>query len=133
MNWYLRALRQYAVFTGRARRKEYWTFVLCQVLAVLGISYAERALAVANPEILFGWFTAGYVMLTLVPALAVSTRRLHDTSRSGWWNLLHALPLLGTLALQGFMIPRGTSGGNRYGPAPQDAGRQGRHFQGLWT
>lgn len=118
MRWYLQALRRYAVFKGRAPRKEYWYFVLFQILAVLLISAVERALAIANPEILFGWYTAGFLLLTLLPALAVTNRRLHDTGRSGWWGLLHALPLLGTLVLQAFMLPRSARGGNRYGPAP---------------
>jgi uncharacterized membrane protein YhaH (DUF805 family) len=118
MKWYLQALKHYAVFNGRASRKEYWIFVLFQILAVLAISAAERAAAVANPEILFGWYTAGFLLLTLLPALAVTIRRLHDTGRSGWWGLLHAVPVAGTLLLQAFMLPASARGRNRYGPAP---------------
>lgn len=118
MKWYLRALKHYAVFRGRASRKEYWSFVVFQVLAVLVISAAERELAIANPEILFGWFTAGFLVLTLLPGLGITIRRLHDTGRSGWWGLLHALPVLGTLLLQAFMLPAGARGANRYGPPP---------------
>ncbi len=121
MKWYLQTLKRYNVFRGRASRKEYWIFVLFQVLAVLAISAAERALAIANPEILFGWFTAGFLALTLLPALAITIRRLHDTGRSGWWGLLHALPVLGTLLLQAFMLPAGAHGANRYGPPPARA------------
>lgn len=118
MKWYLQALKHYAVFNGRASRKEYWIFVLFQILAVLAISAAERAAAVANPEILFGWYTAGFLLLTLLPALAVTIRRLHDTGRSGWWGLLHAVPVAGTLLLQAFMLSASARGRNRYGPAP---------------
>ncbi|MNV70913.1 Inner membrane protein YhaI [compost metagenome] len=119
MKWYLQALKHYAVFEGRAPRREYWIFVLCQILMVLAISAVERALAIANPEILFGWYTAGFLLLTLLPALAVSIRRLHDTGRSGWWGLLHAVPVIGTLLLQPFMLAAGASGRNRYGTAPK--------------
>ncbi len=118
MKWDLQALKHYAVFQGRARRREYWYFVLFQLMAVLAISAVERALAIANPEILFGWYTAGFLLLTLLPALAVTIRRLHDTGRSGWWGLLHAVPVIGTLLLQPFMLPAGAPGRNRFGPAP---------------
>lgn len=119
MHWYLHTLQQYAQFRGRAPRQQYWFFVLFQVLAVLLISFCERALAIANPEILFGWFTALYLLITLLPTLAVSARRLHDSALSAWWLWLYLLPLLGCLILQLFMLRSGTLGFNRYGLDPR--------------
>ncbi|MGL4860846.1 MAG: DUF805 domain-containing protein [Enterobacteriaceae bacterium] len=119
MKWYLKVLRQYAVFRGRARRKEYWFFMLVQVLALLLISWIERILAIANPEILFGWYTTLYLLITLLPALAVTSRRLHDGNCSAWWLLLYLLPPVGVLFLNLAALRRGTSGDNRFGPDPR--------------
>jgi uncharacterized membrane protein YhaH (DUF805 family) len=106
MNWYLSDLRNYAVFDGRARRKEYWfyvlfTFVACLLLAAPG-----------------GIPAALYWLATLVPTFAVTVRRLHDTGRSGWWYLLILIPLVGGIVLLVFWLQRGTQGRNRYGDDP---------------
>lgn len=121
MNGYLQALRKYAVFQGRAGRRAYWFFVLFQILAVLLISFIERQLAIANPEILFGWFTAAYLAATLPPALAATARRLHDSGRSAKWLLLCLVPLIGLLALLALTLWHGTAGANRHGPDPRPA------------
>lgn len=119
MNGYLHALKQYAVFKGRTRRRDYWYFALFQIIAVLAISFVERQLAIANPEILFGWFTALYLLVTLLPALAVTVRRLHDTSRSGWWVLLYIIPLIGAVVVLTFTLLDSTPGNNKYGANPK--------------
>ena len=110
MGWYIEVLKKYAVFGGRAGRKEYWQFFLINTII---------ALLIALLEIQFGCSGAVsivYSALMLVPSVAVSMRRLHDTDRSGWWMLLNFLPLLGILVLIFFFSQAGTEGVNKYGP-----------------
>jgi uncharacterized membrane protein YhaH (DUF805 family) len=83
MNWYLIVLKKYAVFTGRARRKEYWYFVLFNAIItifLLGLDYLI-GLAEGQTGVLSGLYQLGMI----IPSFAVLVRRLHDTDRSGWW------------------------------------------------
>ncbi|WP_237388234.1 DUF805 domain-containing protein [Xenorhabdus sp. Sc-CR9] len=114
MYWYLNVLKNYICFRGRAKRKEFWYFVLFQILAVLIISFLERLFAVANPEIYMGWFSAVYLLLTFLPALAVNARRLHDINCSAWWLLLHLIPFIGTVILLILAALKGQAGSNKY-------------------
>jgi uncharacterized membrane protein YhaH (DUF805 family) len=113
MRWYLEVIRKYAVFSGRARRAEDWMFTLinCIIMVVL-------KLAAPSGES-FGTLQGLYALATLLPALAVSVRRLHDTGRSGWWLLLVFVPIIGPLVLLVFSILEGESGSNQYGPNPK--------------
>lgn len=107
-------LANYANFQGRARRREYWFWILGVVLAelvVLGVMYGvSQTLGV----ILY----VALVLAVIVPTLAVAIRRLHDTDRSGWWVLLGLVPLA-NLVLIVFYLLEGTPGANRYGPSPK--------------
>ena len=99
MHWYLKVLRQYFDFTGRARRSEYWYFVLFNFLFSL-VSIAFDAfygfiLDIPEWETTWEFYYPFYALLTLIPALAVTVRRLHDTGHSGWWYLILLLPILG--------------------------------------
>ncbi|SFU32654.1 DUF805 domain-containing protein [Xenorhabdus koppenhoeferi] len=114
MHWYLNVLKNYTCFRGRAERKEFWYFVLFQILVVLIISFLERLFAVANPEIYMGWFSATYLLLTFLPALAVNARRLHDINCRAWWLLLHLIPFIGTVILLIFAALKGQAGSNKY-------------------
>ncbi|MEQ1974402.1 DUF805 domain-containing protein [Xenorhabdus sp. SGI240] len=114
MHWYLNVLKNYACFKGRAPRKEFWYFVLFQILAVLIISFLERLFAVANPEIYMGWFSAIYLLITFLPALAVNARRLHDINCSAWWLLLHLVPFVGTVLLLISAALKGQGDSNKY-------------------
>jgi uncharacterized membrane protein YhaH (DUF805 family) len=121
MNYWLAALEKYAVFSGRARRSEYWYFVLFN--AIFGIGWGIMAgffgaLGGANHltiEILAQLFT----LVTLLPAIAVAVRRLHDTGRSGWWCLLQLVPVVGTIVVLVFLVEDGQPGENLYGPNPK--------------
>lgn len=130
MNWMLLPYRRYAEFSGRSRRREYWMFVLFYVLvfAVLnavfgtnevtrtptGFGYGSRL--VGGGGIIGALFALG----SLIPALAVGVRRLHDQDRSGWLMLLALIPILGGFALFVLMCLDGTRGPNRFGPDPKD-------------
>ena|SRR5713101_163256 len=86
MNWYVKALENYAVFSGRAQRAEYWYFYLYNLLIVLVLEIFDYFLRLPLLEGL-------YALAILIPSIAVTTRRLHDTDRSGWWQLLLTDPL----------------------------------------
>jgi uncharacterized membrane protein YhaH (DUF805 family) len=113
MKWYLEVLKKYAVFDGRARRTEYWMFVLFNVLISFGLGFLEGALGI--PSVLSGL----YGLAVLVPGIAVSVRRLHDTNRGGLWVLLALIPLVGAIILIVFMAQDSDSGENQYGPNPK--------------
>jgi uncharacterized membrane protein YhaH (DUF805 family) len=119
MNWYLEALRKYAVFDGRARRMEYWMFVLINCLIVVVLSVVDTVVGLFSLGNSVGALTGLYWLVVLVPSVAVTVRRLHDTDRSGWWALLALLPVLGTIVLFVFCVLDGTPGPNRFGENPK--------------
>jgi uncharacterized membrane protein YhaH (DUF805 family) len=95
MKWYLKALRHYADFSGRARPKEYWMFVLFNFIFIVAFSLIDVAIKeLMNGRILVFICRAMYLMAVFLPALAVTVRRLHDTGRSGWWTMLVLTPVL---------------------------------------
>lgn len=108
---------KYATFSGRARRTEYWYFVLFGFLgsAIAGIlDTALFGMTAPDEALLAGLFS----LVTLLPGLSVLVRRLHDTGRSGWWFWIILIPLIGALVLLWFLITRGDEGTNDYGPDP---------------
>ena len=117
MSWFIEALKKYAVFSGRARRKEYWMFAL-----FVGIIYAVLAIvaAASKTPALFVLLAVFYVGI-LLPALAVGVRRLHDIGRSGWWLLFGLVPLVGGITLLVFSCTDSQPGENKYGPNPKEA------------
>lgn len=117
-------LSQYATFSGRARRSEYWFFALFTVLAVIAsgivggiigniIGGTETALVIGMAF----YYLAGLALL--LPGLAVAVRRLHDTDRSGWWIFIGLVPFGGGIVLLIFMITD-SKPDNQYGPNPKD-------------
>ena len=116
MQWYIAALKKYAVFSGRARRKEYWMFVLFNVLISIGFTMLDGMLGTLTES--GGMLSNLYSLAILVPGIAVSVRRLHDTGRSGWFLLLGLIPCIGALVLLFFMI-EDSNGSNQYGDPPK--------------
>jgi uncharacterized membrane protein YhaH (DUF805 family) len=119
MDWYLEALKKYAVFEGRSRRKEYWFFgffnaIFSVVLVIADVLFGTSG-GLSSPGLLSGLYTLG----VFLPALAVLVRRLHDTNRSGWWVLISFLPLIGILVLLFFSLQEGQPGENQYGISPK--------------
>jgi uncharacterized membrane protein YhaH (DUF805 family) len=114
MNWYLQVLKKYAVFSGRARRTEYWMFTLVNLIVafVLGMLLAFTGI--------FGTVISYlYSLAVLIPSLAVGVRRLHDTGRTGWWLLIGFIPLIGEIVLIVFFVEDSRPGANQYGPNPK--------------
>ena len=120
MNWYLEVLRKYAVFSGRARRKEYWMFLLFSTLISFALAFVEGMFGLVT-ELGIGMISIVYALLLLIPSLAVYVRRLHDTGRSAWWLLIVLIPLVGPIALFVFSVQDSESGHNEYGPNPKGA------------
>jgi uncharacterized membrane protein YhaH (DUF805 family) len=120
MSWYLLALKKYAVFSGRSRRKEYWFFVLFSIIIsiVLGVIDAMIGTQTATGV---GILSAIYMLALLIPSIALSVRRLHDINRTGWWVLIGFIPLIGTIVLIIFALLPGTPGNNDYGADPKAA------------
>lgn len=119
MNWYLEALKKYAVFDGRARRKEYWYFMLFNFIFSFGLLIVDVVIGAFSAEVSMGLLSGIYTLAVLIPGIAVSVRRLHDTNRSGLWLLIGIIPLIGGLILLVFMVQDSQPGENQYGPHPK--------------
>ena len=113
VNWYLEALRKSAEFGGRSRRKEYWTFGLVNALVAGPVMIVDILLGGT------GLVTSVFLLFLVMPGLAVSVRRLHDTDHSGWCFLISFIPIVGPILLLGLMLLESDSGDNRYGPNPR--------------
>jgi uncharacterized membrane protein YhaH (DUF805 family) len=113
MNWYLEVLKKYAVFSGRARRKEYWLFFLINFIIAIVLGIIEGM--VGSPGIV----GIIYSLAVLLPGIGVTVRRLHDTGRTGWWILIAFIPLIGAIVLLVFMVLDSQPGDNEYGPNPK--------------
>ena len=122
MNWYHEVLRKYAVFGGRARRMEYWFFNLINlfiVILLVIIEWAAGWVFVSSAGERIGILSSVYNIAILIPALSVTTRRLHDTGRSGWWMLINLIPLIGSIVVIIILAEKGEHGRNKYGPDPK--------------
>ena len=120
MSWYFAVLKKYAVFSGRARRKEYWMFFLFNFIIAIVLAFIEGIAGIA-PEIDSSVLGGIYGLAVLIPGFAVSVRRLHDTNRTGWWLFISLVPVIGAIVLIVFMAGDGQLGENQYGPNPKTA------------
>ena len=116
MNWFLLAFKNYAVFSGRATRKEFWSFMLFYMLIDVILGQFDQALGLFNKKIEIGLLGVIFGLLLLIPSISVSTRRLHDIGKSGWWQLLVFVPLIGWIALIAFFCRKSYPFQNAYGP-----------------
>lgn len=115
MNWYLDALKQYATFAGRARRTAFWMFFLINLIIDVVLSILWRATGLGILEIIYYL----YALAVLIPGIAVTVRRLHDTGRSGGWWWIGLIPLVGWIILIVFCAEDSKPGPNQYGPNPK--------------
>lgn len=125
MNYYFSVLKKYAVFNGRARRAEYWYFVLFNAIVSIILGILGKAIGVFNVTI----GTVGsemnilsiiYGLAVFLPGLAVCVRRLHDTGKSGWMVLINLIPLIGQIWILVLIIKDSTPGENEYGSNPKN-------------
>lgn len=119
MNWYLKVLKDhYLDFSSRARRKEFWMFNLINII----ISWSLSLLDLAIGTTIFTLFSTIYTVLVIIPNIAVSIRRLHDTGRSGWFYLLILIPIIGWIWLIILFCMEGESKTNKWGKNPKGIG-----------
>ena len=122
MEWYLKVMRDnYANFNGRARRKEYWMFTLFFLLFALLAGFVIGILSAVGETVAMIAIILAVVwyLAHLVPSLAVTVRRLHDTGKRGWFYLLAIIPYIGGLIIFIFTVIEGDKGDNKYGPDPK--------------
>ena len=123
MEWYLKVVRDnYANFNGRARRKEYWMFVLINLIISLALYSLVLIGAAANSSILAsigGLLYFVYALGIILPSIAVAVRRLHDVGKSGWYLLVAFIPLVGPIWLLVLLATDSQIGSNEYGANPK--------------
>ena len=115
---FLEPIKKYAVFTGRATKKEYWLFLLFATIVQIILLMIDVVIGIYDSEIGFGALSGIFTLGIILPSIAVAVRRLHDTNRSGWMMLILLIPLVGiwVLVLLCFASDKGT---NRFGKNPQ--------------
>lgn len=128
IDWYLDVFRKYAVFSGRSRRNEYWSFMLINTIIALvyiGMLFFGAYISSGDESVFNGIqmitnvLYYGYGIASLVPGLAVTIRRLHDIGKSGWWYLIGLIPFVGSIVLIVFFCKDSEPGSNEYGPNPK--------------
>ncbi len=120
MNWYAKVFKQYLDFSGRARRREFWMFSLFHYLIVIFLIMIDVQFELESNEI--GLLTTIYFLISFLPFLAVSVRRLHDTGKSGWYLLIGLLPFVGGFILFIFLCFESEYGTNKWGQNPLGKG-----------
>lgn len=121
MKWYLKVLKQYADFSGRARRTEYWMYILFNMIFAFIAALLDNLLGLKfNEQIPYGFIYLIYGLATFIPGLAVLVRRLHDVDKSGWWFFISLIPIVGAIWLIVILATEGTPGSNEYGVNPKE-------------
>jgi len=113
-------LKKYAEFNGRSRRKEYWMFVLFNIIIAIIIASFERLFGFDANGFGSGFLSTIYSLLVLIPGIAVGVRRLHDIGKSGWWILIVFVPIIGWIWLIILFATDGHPGSNEYGLNPKE-------------
>ncbi|MFY8275060.1 DUF805 domain-containing protein [Pseudoalteromonas sp. SSDWG2] len=116
MKYFMDALKQYADFSGRTRRKGYWMFILFYLIFAIVAGVLDAVLGFETMLL-----TNVYSLALLIPSFAIGARRLHDTGRSGWWQLLYLLPIIGAIVLIIFFVQDSQAGDNDFGANPKEA------------
>ena len=121
MEEFIGAYKKYADFEGRASRKEYWMFYLFYIIAIIVLSIIDALLGMYSLESGIGLLSGIFALGSMIPFIAVAARRLHDTNRSGWWQLLLLIPIIGPIWLLIYLVIRGNDGENSFGENPLEA------------
>lgn len=119
MKWYLMAFKKYLVFSGRSHRKEFWVFFIINLIVSSLVVILDAAIFGVTGENELGYLTIIYLLVIILPSIAITIRRLHDTNHSGWWFLIAFLvPLLGPLWLWWLLCKDSDHALNRFGDDP---------------
>ena len=124
MEWYIKCLKNYTEFEGRARRKEYWMFILIHSIVLLALTFLfillfDTIRSIGVVATLFPYFIYDFASFAIIPTISVTIRRLHDVNKSGWhfFNILK--PIVGIIWLLVLLFKEGDKGDNKYGPDPK--------------
>lgn len=120
MNWYLKCWKQYADFSGRARRKEYWIFSLINYIIIFFLYILQIVMIESTLWLIFPIIFFLYAVAVFLPGLAVNIRRLHDIGKSGWWYLIYLIPIIGDIWLTVLMCLDSEPGENQWGENPKE-------------
>ncbi|MFK5973041.1 MAG: DUF805 domain-containing protein [Flavobacteriaceae bacterium] len=121
MNWYIKVIKQYADFKGRARRREYWMFALFNIIVIMALLLVAGMIGSATDSVeLVSIPIMIYYVAIILPSIAVAVRRLHDINKSGWYYLVSLIPLIGGIWLLVLLCTEGERGDNQYGSNPKD-------------
>lgn len=119
MKWFILAMKNSFNFTERARRKEYWMFILITSIISIALSIFETLVGLEFTEDV-GILSTLFSIILIIPSISVTVRRLHDIGKSGWWVLINLIPIIGQIVLLVFTIKDSTPGTNVYGPNPKE-------------
>ena len=120
MNYYLKVLKQYSDFKGRARRKEYWMFTIFNIIFGGIAMTLDSVFGIAIEGVGYGPLYGIYALVLFIPGLAVAVRRLHDIGKSGWMLLITLIPLIGVIWLLVLLLTDSNSEENLYGANPNE-------------
>ncbi|MBD3288167.1 DUF805 domain-containing protein, partial [candidate division KSB1 bacterium] len=120
MHWYLKVLKNYAEFSGRATRQEYWMFVLFNMIFAVVAIILDNVLGTAIEDLGYGLFYILYFFAVIIPSWAVAVRRLHDVGKSGWMIFISLIPIIGIIWLFVLLVTDSEPGENQYGPNPKE-------------
>jgi uncharacterized membrane protein YhaH (DUF805 family) len=120
IHWYLKVLKEYANFNGRARRKEYWMFTLFNIIFGGIAMILDSVFGIAIEGVGYGPLYGVYVLVLFIPGLAVAVRRLHDIGKSGWMILIALIPVIGAIWILVLMVTDSNPGENLYGANPKE-------------
>lgn len=112
--WYMEALTKYVEFSGRARRKEFWTFALTNFVISVILSVLDNIIGMG-----IGFIGTLFSLAIFIPSIAVGVRRLHDIGKEGWWLLIGLIPVIGWIVLIYFYVQDSEPGANVYGANPK--------------
>ena len=111
MEYFIRGVQKYAEFSGRDTRQQYWMFILFYVIFGMPVALLEQLLETSL-------LSQIYSLALLLPSIGISARRLHDTGRTGWWQLIGLVPVIGIIVLIVFLA-QDSHPDNEYGPNPK--------------
>jgi uncharacterized membrane protein YhaH (DUF805 family) len=112
-------MKKYVVFSGRARRTEYWMFVLINTIFTIVAMVLDNVLGTTSADKKSGLFSGLFGLATLLPSVAVYVRRLHDVGKSGWWMFIGLIPIIGAIYLFVLTVTDSQDGYNEYGENPR--------------
>lgn len=124
MDYFISALKNYATFTGRARRSEYWFFTLFYFIFLVLAVILDNLLGITIEDTGIGPLYFISILAMIIPGLAVTVRRLHDVGKSGWFYFIVLIPIIGSIWLLVLMATDGMPGRNQYGPNPKGIGNE---------